>query len=217
MINEIHWKDETEDSNTRTTSSNACPFVRGCTVQCVRSSQLFRSIISQLELQNLLETSCHIFSLPVRCGYCCFCGDSIQPSLWIPNRAQCHREHHADLQPQKSNPCHQCQFQGAHEIMGSDTSTWRLQKNGQPQDSVLAPTLFNLCTNDLPATCSERQPWFYATKLVNTVHLSGLRLHTPTFLMYSWTLPCAWFPEPRNQLHCPGYWSLQTLNPSTPA
>ena len=36
--------------------------------------------------------------------------------------------------------------------IGNDTSSWRSQRNGLPRGSVLAPVLFNLYTNDLPAT-----------------------------------------------------------------
>ncbi|KAI8434888.1 LOW QUALITY PROTEIN: hypothetical protein MSG28_003373 [Choristoneura fumiferana] len=46
----------------------------------------------------------------------------------------------------------------------SETSRWRSQKNGLPQGSVLAPTLFNIYTNDQPAP-PNTQRFLYADDL----------------------------------------------------
>ena len=48
--------------------------------------------------------------------------------------------------------------------MGGLKSRWRKQKNGQPQGSVLAPTLFNIYTNDQPEFTHIRR-FIYADDL----------------------------------------------------
>ena len=48
--------------------------------------------------------------------------------------------------------------------MDGRKSRWRLQKNGLPQGSVLAPTLFNIYTNDQPEFTDIRR-FIYADDL----------------------------------------------------
>ena len=48
--------------------------------------------------------------------------------------------------------------------MNGKKSRWRTQKNGLPQGSVLAPTLFNIYTNDQPEFCNIRR-FIYADDL----------------------------------------------------
>jgi len=40
--------------------------------------------------------------------------------------------------------------------MGDDISSWRFHANGLAQGSVLAQTVFNLYTNDLPVTSCRK-------------------------------------------------------------
>ena len=48
--------------------------------------------------------------------------------------------------------------------MDGKKSRWRTQKNGLPQGSVLAPTLFNIYTNDQPEFVNIRR-FIYADDL----------------------------------------------------
>ena len=51
--------------------------------------------------------------------------------------------------------------------LNNERSRWRIQKNGQPQGSVLSPTLFNIYTNDQPILDGTRS-FIYADDLCVT-------------------------------------------------
>lgn len=43
--------------------------------------------------------------------------------------------------------------------MGDDVSSWKYQWNGLPEESVQAPTMFNIYMNDLPVTESRKNAY----------------------------------------------------------
>ena len=74
-----------------------------------------------------------------------FCHLSRLHSFWS------HQSFSACCWPETDKTCSLSQ-NGFDTISVMFTSSWRSQRNGLPQCSVLAPVLFNLYTNDLPAT-----------------------------------------------------------------
>ena len=58
--------------------------------------------------------------------------------------------------------------------LNKERSRWIKQKNGLPQDSVLAPTLFNIYTNDQPILYGTRS-FFYANVLFITAQYQSFK------------------------------------------